>query len=104
MGDGELQHATGERHGHWIYAFRCPVCGACGTLGIPKEAVQLQCPEGPPKDCAPQFQRLYCGARFVQAPPLGKLPARLSCVNERRARFLLNADSAHHRPLDWVRS
>jgi hypothetical protein len=74
------QYAAGERHysegDRWLYSFRCPACGSCGELAVPKALHQLECPE-------------QCGARFVQwhPPQDQQRRAALRCLNEGAARL-----------------
>ena len=74
-------YARGERFDRWVYDFRCPACGSCGELGVPKAAKWINCPE-------------ECGARFVQwqPPVFGTEPGpcrgfALRCINEQEARL-----------------
>jgi hypothetical protein len=76
-------YAIGERHGRYIYHFRCPACGACGDLGVPKEAKSIACPE-------------ECSALFVQwFPPNQNGRVALRCINESAAKLRIELEILH---------
>lgn len=80
-----------------VYDFRCPVCGASGELAVDARQVDVHCPEYL-EDVAGS-----CAARFVQFTAPGQTVPTLRCVNEAAARFQVEADAAHRRPLRFNR-